>query len=168
MAPFRHVVPVLACALDSDPQSSSSLVSIQSTMKVFAVLSLVSAALAANIFERDCSGNNCNRAITGTRAGLPATTLRQSDCSSFMLTVVTPSPVTSTTWIDGTTKSAASAVKASAAVTAIPSILPTYATQCSSVAAYSSACSCWGITARVSTAATPTVTVTSTYDYCDL
>ncbi|EFX06371.1 hypothetical protein CMQ_6692 [Grosmannia clavigera kw1407] len=142
-------------------------------MKVFAVLSFVSVAFAGiNVFEaRNCAGNNCNRAITGTRAGLPATSLRQSDCSSFMLTVVTPSPVFSTTWVEapanGKAKRATTAA-VTAAVTSTPTALPTYATQCSSAAAYASACSCWGITAGLSTAAVPTVTVTSTYDYCDL
>ncbi len=62
-------------------------------MKVFAVLSLVSVAVASVFEKRACAGNNCNRAITGTRAGLPATSIRQSDCSSFQLTVVTPAPV---------------------------------------------------------------------------
>lgn len=80
-------------------------------MKAVALLSFASVALAAgispnvdnvdnvdngesNIFDkRNCNGNNCNRAITGTRAGLAASTLRQADCTSFLLTTVTPSPV---------------------------------------------------------------------------
>ena len=72
-------------------------------MKFFALLAMASAAFAGvtnnnklprNIFDRrSCSGNNCNRAITGTAGHLPASTLRKSDCSSFLLTTVTPSPV---------------------------------------------------------------------------
>lgn len=45
--------------------------------------------------------------------------------------------------------------------------MPAYATHCSSAAAYASACNCWGITPSVTTAPTPTVTVTTTVDYCD-
>ena len=42
-----------------------------------------------------------------------------------------------------------------------PSVIPPYASDCSSAAAYSSVCSCWGITATAITT-TPTVTATST------
>jgi len=52
--------------------------------------------------------------------------------------------------------------------TVSPSALPTYATAaCKAAADYASACSCYGVTGSVSTAPTPTVTVTSTIDYCD-
>ncbi len=47
-------------------------------------------------------------------------------------------------------------------VTAIPSIVPSYASACTGIPAYISACSCWGITAATTTAATPTATVTTT------
>ncbi|KAG9253831.1 uncharacterized protein F5Z01DRAFT_130944 [Emericellopsis atlantica] len=47
-------------------------------------------------------------------------------------------------------------------VTVQPSVMPTYATACRSVEAYSSACSCIGISPTTVTEATPTVTVTST------
>jgi hypothetical protein len=47
-------------------------------------------------------------------------------------------------------------------VTVHPSVLPTYATACRSVEAYSSACSCIGINPTTITVATPTVKVTST------
>jgi len=52
-------------------------------------------------------------------------------------------------------------------VTAVPSVVPAYASECGGAAGFASACSCWGITATVSTAPRPTVTVTSTLDYCD-
>ncbi|CAK7203265.1 hypothetical protein SEUCBS139899_005996 [Sporothrix eucalyptigena] len=130
-----------------------------------ALLSFASVALAAasgfsansdNVFDkRNCDGNNCNREITGTRVGLPASSLRQSDCTSFLFTVVTPSPLFSTVYISAPTE----------AVTVIPSALPIYATQCSSGAAYASACSCWGVTGTVSTAPTPTIIVTSTVGF---
>lgn len=46
--------------------------------------------------------------------------------------------------------------------TIIPTKVPAYASACTSAAAYSSACSCWGIAATVSTASTPLTTTTVT------
>ena len=41
-----------------------------------------------------CNADNCARAVTGTSAGIaPAFTVRQSDCSSFQKTTVTPAPM---------------------------------------------------------------------------
>lgn len=51
--------------------------------------------------------------------------------------------------------------------TSIPTKVPAYASSCDAVK-YASACDCWGITAAVSTAPTPTVTVTTTVDYCEV
>jgi hypothetical protein len=62
-------------------------------MKVFAVLSLVSLAFGSILEQRACAGNNCNRAVTGTRDGLPPLSSRSADCSSFLLTTVTPKGV---------------------------------------------------------------------------
>lgn len=55
------------------------------------------------------------------------------------------------------------------AATTVPTAVPAYASGCDSASRYSSACSCWGITASATTAATPTktVTVTVTSDYCE-
>lgn len=54
------------------------------------------------------------------------------------------------------------------AATVSPSAIPTYATAaCHSAAEYASACSCYGLTGSVTTAATPTATVTTTVDVCD-
>lgn len=61
-------------------------------MKFAVALSLVSVAVASVLEQRNCAGNNCNRAVTGTRDGLPAMSLRSADCSSFLLTTVTPAP----------------------------------------------------------------------------
>lgn len=44
--------------------------------------------------------------------------------------------------------------------TVVPNVVPSYASACSGSARYASACSCWGITATITTAATP-VTTTS-------
>ena len=47
-------------------------------------------------------------------------------------------------------------------VTVVPSSVPTYALACSGSVRYSSACSCWGITASTITVATPTISTTVT------
>ena len=47
-------------------------------------------------------------------------------------------------------------------ITISPSNVPTYASACSGTARYSSACSCWGITACTTTEPTPTATVSTT------
>lgn len=52
-------------------------------------------------------------------------------------------------------------------VTVVPSALPTYATAACDTTEYASACGCFGVTGSVTTAPTPTVTVTTTIDYCD-
>lgn len=60
-------------------------------MKVAAVLSFVTLAVAVALEPRgDCHGNNCNRAVTGTRPGLLPLSERSASCSSFLLTTVTP------------------------------------------------------------------------------
>ena len=59
-------------------------------MKFAVALSLVSLAFGSVLDKRECAGNNCNRAVTGTRDGLPAMSLRSADCASFLLTTVTP------------------------------------------------------------------------------
>lgn len=61
-------------------------------MKVATILSLASLALGSVIEKRECAGNNCNRAVTGTRAGLLPLESRSADCSSFMAVTVTPTP----------------------------------------------------------------------------
>ncbi|KAG4418276.1 hypothetical protein IFR04_008552 [Cadophora malorum] len=135
-------------------------------------LALAQGALSA------CNANNCARAVTGTRIGkIPDQTSRMRDCSSFMLVTVTPATstitatatITSTTTLGGMMKRQA-AVLEQRQVTVTPSSIPIYASACSSAARYSSACSCWGITARTTTASAPvtrtTVTVTATASVC--
>ena len=62
-------------------------------MKLAVALSLFSVSSAAVLEARgDCHGNNCNRAVTGTREGLLPFASRSADCSSFMLATVTPAP----------------------------------------------------------------------------
>ncbi|KAK3371178.1 hypothetical protein B0T24DRAFT_306605 [Lasiosphaeria ovina] len=137
-------------------------------MKFAIVLSFVSLALASVLDRRECAGNNCNRAISGTRPGISPASVRSADCKSFLLTVVTPSPTTTTVTVDeaGATPLKRDLILEARQVTQTASVLPTYASACSSPAAYASACSCFGVTGSVSTAPTPTVTVTTTLDFC--
>ncbi|KAM0330899.1 hypothetical protein ACHAQA_003855 [Verticillium albo-atrum] len=138
-------------------------------MKAAVILSLASLAFGSVFEKRACAGNNCNRQVTGTRAGLLPLTERQADCSSFQLTVVTPSPTTVTVTV---TEEPAAKLKRNAApvearqATEVPTDVPAYASSCDAPK-YASACDCWGITAAVTTAPTPTVTVTTTVDYCE-
>ncbi|KAJ6256058.1 hypothetical protein Dda_9150 [Drechslerella dactyloides] len=100
-------------------------------MKLFSYTLLLAAAAQGSlgaILERNsnpggCNANNCARAVTGTRGGEAVVTSHRGDCSSFMQTTVGP----------GTT-------------IVIPTDVPTYASACTGPAAYSSACSCWGVT----------------------
>lgn len=63
-------------------------------MKFALVLSLAAVGLAnVAVEKRACAGNNCNRAITGTRPGLTPASIRSADCQSFLLTTVTPDAV---------------------------------------------------------------------------
>ena len=57
--------------------------------------------------------------------------------------------------------------KAEGGVAVTPTAIPSYAAVCSASAAYASACSCFGLTGSVTTAPRPTVTVTTTADYCE-
>lgn len=136
-------------------------------MKAAVILSLASLALGSVFEKRACAGNNCNRQVTGTREGLLPLTQRQADCSSFQTTIVTPSPTTVTVTV---TEEPAAKLKRNEIVerqaTVVPTNVPAYASSCDQVK-YASACDCWGITAAVSTAPTPTVTVTTTIDYCE-
>jgi hypothetical protein len=135
------------------------------------------------------SKDNCARAVTGTRPGKDVLA-QKSDCSSFMLATVTPATATitqtlrvtpSTDTIYAATTTIISFVTATEVVTVTsftgierrdvptggpvttsPTNIPTYASACDNVLRYSSACSCWGITATTTTAATPSTTVTVT------
>ena len=62
-------------------------------MKVVAVLSLVTLALAGAVEQRACAANNCIRAVTGTRLGDASVSAHRADCSSFVRTTVTPKAV---------------------------------------------------------------------------
>ncbi|PMD37155.1 hypothetical protein L207DRAFT_599483 [Hyaloscypha variabilis F] len=125
----------------------------------------------SSIFKRTgCNANNCLRQIRGTDVNLqPPLTSRESDCSTFMITTVTPATYTATTTVTITTvvppakRDVDSApLVAPRQVTVSPTTYPAYATDCPSYSAYSSACSCIGITPTVTTVPTPTTTTTVT------
>ncbi|KAB5566245.1 hypothetical protein GE09DRAFT_1106038 [Coniochaeta sp. 2T2.1] len=132
----------------------------------FMGLALLSGVLATTPNPTQCNANNCARAVTGTRSGkMPAVSSRQADCSSFMKVTVTPATSTATSTTTVTVTSIMPNKRDNLAirqVTVVPSSIPAYASDCSSAAAYSSACSCWGITATTTTAPTPVTTITVT------
>jgi hypothetical protein len=91
-----------------------------------------------------------------------ATTLSFNSSNAYNLrTATTTTTVTTTTTIVGAAKRDA-ALLAMRQVTVVPSLVPTYASACSGTSRYSSACSCWGITAQTTTAPTPITTTTQT------
>ncbi|KAM7185900.1 hypothetical protein V8F20_011604 [Naviculisporaceae sp. PSN 640] len=117
----------------------------------------------ANIFNRRqvgcsaqpraCINNFCARAVKEGGDEAPALTSRQEDCSSFMHKTVS---------YDLTTTVTADAADVKRRQQTIgPSDVPSYATAaCTDAAKYSSACSCWGITASTTTVSSvATVTV---------
>jgi hypothetical protein len=135
---------------------------------LFVVLALGQGTLSLTFDNDECNANNCARAVTGTRSGkVPDITSRADDCSSFMLATVTPATSTYTTTTTVTTTISVEYVKrdgilANRQVTVHPTAVPYYASACPGTSAYSSACSCWGITASTTTAPTPVTTTTST------
>ncbi|KAF9873558.1 hypothetical protein CkaCkLH20_09017 [Colletotrichum karsti] len=142
-------------------------------MKTYITSALNILSLAA-LVTANCHGNNCARAVTGTGAHVtPALESRKSDCSSFMLTTVTPAvfTTTKTTTIYTSYKDKGPKpsprpqnpqVPPAGPVTVIPTSVPSYVTKsCTSEGEYSSVCSCWNIPAAVTTVATPTVPVTA-------
>ncbi|EON96737.1 hypothetical protein UCRPA7_7769 [Phaeoacremonium minimum UCRPA7] len=138
-------------------------------MKASIILSLASLALGSVIEQRACPGNNCNRQVTGTRAGLPDLASRSADCSSFIRLTVTPTPRTRTvtTFIPEPTGCSGDEIVARAIdvrqVTVTASAIPTYASSCDDGSEYSSACSCLGVTtANATTVRAPRVTSTVT------
>ena len=61
-------------------------------MKAAVILSLVAAAVAGMVEVRNghCGGDNCARAVTGTRDGLKPIESRKADCTSFQQTTIVP------------------------------------------------------------------------------
>ncbi|RFU31424.1 hypothetical protein B7463_g4923, partial [Scytalidium lignicola] len=105
-----------------------------------------------------CSPDNCARAVTGTQRGFGHQYTASSDCSAFVGTSTVTSCITNTV--------------ALTTVTVFPlqirrygppaSGIPLYATACTDSAAYSSACSCFGITQPTVTSTDIAMNVTAT------
>ena len=110
--------------------------------------------------------------MTGTRLGSASASAYRQDCTSFLSGTVTPPTSTATVMVtpdtcDDDDQAPLTLLKkmkrtTEAGVTVFPTAVPTYAAACSGAVRYSSACSCWGVTAAYTTAPTPVVTVTVT------
>ncbi|KAF4627125.1 hypothetical protein G7Y89_g11032 [Cudoniella acicularis] len=107
-----------------------------------------------------CNHDNCLRAVIAsafpTRDGF-------GDCSSYLLTTVTPATFTTTITVTATSLVAYKKrddVLFPRQQTAIPTAIPAYASACSGSVRYSSACSCVSATASTAFAPTPTTTKT--------
>ncbi|KAK8136988.1 hypothetical protein PG984_004928 [Apiospora sp. TS-2023a] len=129
------------------------------------------AAQATDAAWRGCNNDNCLRRIRGNYGGWPPPNVCQTDCSSYVVTTVTPTPpVTTTVTItitpgpyrrdDAAVQTTAAADDADARRKKVPS----YCTdQCGGDGwRYRSACSCIGVTTSTYYLPTPTVTVTAT------
>ncbi|KAM0325119.1 hypothetical protein ACHAQA_007658 [Verticillium albo-atrum] len=122
---------------------------------VVCFLSLACLTLGAVLEERACAGNNCNRQVTGTRAGLLPLESRSADCSEFQKVVSSrpPRTITEIVWTtdDGAEPTDCPAEVAERAIVveerqdAPTPTIPAYASSCSNNAAYASACDCFGI-----------------------
>ncbi|KAF3908861.1 hypothetical protein AA313_de0201486 [Arthrobotrys entomopaga] len=156
--------------------------------KFLTFLGLAAFARASVLLKRDCTGNNCLRAIRNPdRPGV-------ADCSSYLQATYTPATITyyvtqteSVTAIetDGQTEydtihvTATNTIDTTAVVTVtttdtitstfplhkrqatvIPSDIPVYATPCSGAVRYSSACSCLGVLPTTLTVEAPSTTIT--------
>ncbi|KAH8909640.1 hypothetical protein BR93DRAFT_992554 [Coniochaeta sp. PMI_546] len=143
----------------------------------FIALSLIPTVLGEVISpaepSSDCHADNCYRAVAGDDVRFNLTSPRE-DCSRFMAAgTATPpsaSPTEATAPSHGTPAvhdiravvPRVDAEPASSDPAATSTALPVYASLCYSVAAYSSACSCWGITGDKFTAdAIPTAVATA-------
>lgn len=144
-------------------------------------------AAATMSVNAGCDSDNCLRDIGGTRAGTATLAARLADCSSYFLTTVIPAPVTvpSTTTVtapdvvftpnasSGSAKRAkrnipelpnAALAARQAAVTIIPTSIPSYATKACDgnttpvSVRYTSACSCLGVLPTATTFPASTVT----------
>lgn len=111
--------------------------------------------------------------MTGTRLGPASASAFRRDCTSFLSATVTPPTSTATVTVtpdacdedEAPPQTLAKRVqqkRAAEGVTVFPTAVPTYASACSGAVRYSSACACWGVSAVLTTAPTPVVTVTVT------
>ncbi|KAK6528619.1 hypothetical protein TWF281_009857 [Arthrobotrys megalospora] len=114
-----------------------------------------------------CNRDNCLRAVI--RGGFPYGN-GAADCSSFLLTTVTPAASSVTVTEKATitvfyTQNVGPRGLEARQVTVTPSNIPAYASACMGRARYSSACSCIGVKPSTTTAPTPVKTVTITVTF---
>ncbi|KAL2072107.1 hypothetical protein VTL71DRAFT_11450 [Oculimacula yallundae] len=139
-----------------------------------------------------CSPDNCARAVTGLDKGPAVQSAHRNDCISLFsytsipptvtdtvyvtphlavsttqtLATVTVTPATSTipttVYLSYTATNAPDKRAISAGSLISPSLVPAYASPCSGLARFSSACACWSITPVTATLPTPTITITLT------
>ncbi|KAG4419652.1 hypothetical protein IFR04_007249 [Cadophora malorum] len=129
-------------------------------MQLFKIIVVSTAVSAANLKERTgsggCNRDNCLRAVQGTAKGPAQVEIAKTDCSSFLeVTTTVPSSTATVTETATVTLQAVLPKRDNPAKT-----VPAYASACSGAARYSSACSCWGITAGTKTISSGVATVT--------
>ncbi|KAK8859802.1 laccase 2 [Apiospora arundinis] len=124
-------------------------------------------AQATDAYRQRCNADNCLRIIRGNQ-GWPPINKCQTDCSSYLVTTVTPTPPVTTTVTVTITPGPYYGKRDEAADQAAdarrPRGVPSYCTNaCGNDGwRYRSACSCIGITTYTVYAPTPTITVTAT------
>ncbi|KAH7313732.1 heterokaryon incompatibility protein-domain-containing protein [Stachybotrys elegans] len=135
----------------------------------FAILVLAGLASAAILEQRDAcgKGNNCARAVTGTREP-PSQESKSADCSSYQTTTVTP--YVTRTYYETVTKpreerdaaKRAPITGQNAEKRDTPHTIPAYASACTREGEYASACSCFGVPPTTTEASIETVWETVT------
>ncbi|OAA64082.1 Phospholipase A2 [Akanthomyces lecanii RCEF 1005] len=128
-----------------------------------AIPSMVLGITTSQACTQKTNGDNCARAVTGTRLGAAFQSSARADCSSFLeqtataSTVFVTNTVTTTSILNANTATIITVQKRADPTKTVPA----YASACSGSARYASACSGWCITASTTTV-TPMATVTST------
>ncbi|CAM1510957.1 Fc.00g084700.m01.CDS01 [Cosmosporella sp. VM-42] len=125
-------------------QNLYSLFPSTATMKFTLIATFLAATVAAIPNELEgrtgCGSDNCGRAVKAGNLGVAVAAQHVADCNSFLRTTVTPSAVTEYVY----------------------KAVPTYASACSGVPRYLTACACVSASAVTVEAPTPTVTQTVT------
>ncbi|KAH7397881.1 hypothetical protein BKA64DRAFT_51692 [Cadophora sp. MPI-SDFR-AT-0126] len=144
------------------PLSSPPVVAPSHTMSLLLILLTLTPFSLASIDTTPnptkCYADNCARAVSGTRSGPDHLKTASADCSSALVITDFPFGATVTSWMtwveetDTVTVTAAPTPIAGNEKRQIDFVpIPPYASPCMDYFAYSSACSCLGITATVVT-----------------
>ncbi|KAH8838708.1 hypothetical protein MCOR27_003647 [Pyricularia oryzae] len=133
-------------------------------IQVIVAASIARGFVTAAATAPKCNADNCARAVTGTAlVAKPSIGVRMADCSAAV--EVTTTPAAETTTVTATTVTVPPAEETGPVVVTKRAIstLPTYASACTNLARFSSACACWSaVSTRTVEAPTPTVTITMT------